>query len=52
MPQMAPMFWTFLMLLFTIAFMVIMVKLYFYVSSCSIYMISKISHNMKNQWPW
>nr|VFU78880.1 ATP synthase 8 [Proasellus spelaeus] len=52
MPQMAPMLWTFLMMLFIIVLLTTVVKLYFYTYSCSLLEINKCTSNTKNQWSW
>nr|VFU78669.1 ATP synthase 8 [Proasellus beticus] len=52
MPQMAPMFWTFLMVLFTGAFLLFMVKLYFYLSTPLSQTSKKQMKELKNQWSW
>nr|VFU78648.1 ATP synthase 8 [Proasellus ebrensis] len=52
MPQMAPMFWTFLMLMFTFAFTMFMVKLYFYMSKQPSNSSNKIYTITKPHWAW
>nr|VFU78862.1 ATP synthase 8 [Proasellus rectus] len=52
MPQMAPMFWTMLMLLFTLAFLTLMAKLYFYPFVRPPYLPKSASTSLKNQWLW
>nr|VFU78815.1 ATP synthase 8 [Proasellus arthrodilus] len=52
MPQMAPMFWTLLMVLFTMAFLSFMVKLYFFPTKHPLYLVKENLINLKNQWPW
>nr|VFU78904.1 ATP synthase 8 [Proasellus meridianus] len=52
MPQMAPMFWTFLMVLFMAALLSFMVKLYFYLSSQTVSNSRVISTNSNPQWMW
>nr|VFU78828.1 ATP synthase 8 [Proasellus ortizi] len=52
MPQMAPMFWTLLMLMFTFAFILFAAKMYFYLENAPEYTKDKILFNMKKHWPW
>nr|VFU78756.1 ATP synthase 8 [Proasellus cantabricus] len=52
MPQMAPMFWTLLMLMFMFIFVTFVAKLYFYLTD----QLSAIKHKIfsckKNYWSW
>nr|VFU78746.1 ATP synthase 8 [Proasellus jaloniacus] len=52
MPQMAPMFWTLLMVLFTVVFLMFMVKLYFYLSAQFFQISEEQAKKLSNQWPW
>nr|VFU78853.1 ATP synthase 8 [Proasellus solanasi] len=52
MPQMAPMFWTLLMMLFTLIFLFFVAKLYFYSSSRQLQINEKMLISTSNQWTW
>nr|VFU78688.1 ATP synthase 8 [Proasellus granadensis] len=52
MPQMAPMFWTLLMMLFILIFLMFTVKLYFYSSSQQLWVNKTELIKLSNQWTW
>nr|VFU78789.1 ATP synthase 8 [Proasellus ibericus] len=52
MPQMAPMFWTLLMTLFTLLYLSFLVKLYFHPTARLFSKTKKINPGLKNFWTW
>nr|VFU78607.1 ATP synthase 8 [Proasellus margalefi] len=52
MPQMAPMFWTLLTVMFMTILLTFTVKLYFYLSDTPPRLSGRISTNLKPCWAW